>query len=86
MAPHVNRLSAYASQRLVSLFDMLARKYVIVYPYSCEYNFTSIGWNLFTLRALSDRYNKLAELKNDKMHMPNGESREGDNLPEDMVL
>lgn len=35
---------------------------------------------------LSDRYNKLAELKNDKMHMPNGESREGDNLPEDMVL
>lgn len=55
MAPHVHRLSAYASQRLVSLFDMLARK-----------------------------YNKLAELKNDKMHMPNGESREGDNLPEDM--
>ncbi|XP_038970237.1 dymeclin [Phoenix dactylifera] len=27
MAPHVHRLSAYASQRLVSLFDMLARKY-----------------------------------------------------------
>jgi hypothetical protein len=27
MAPHVNRLSAYASQRLVSLFDMLSRKY-----------------------------------------------------------
>ncbi|KAL5712454.1 hypothetical protein ACHQM5_014691 [Ranunculus cassubicifolius] len=27
MAPHVHKLSAYASQRLVSLFDMLARKY-----------------------------------------------------------
>ena len=29
MAPHAHRLSAYASQRLVSLFDMLSRKYVI---------------------------------------------------------
>lgn len=27
MAPHVHRLSAYASQRLVSLFDMLSKKY-----------------------------------------------------------
>ncbi|PSS33837.1 Dymeclin like [Actinidia chinensis var. chinensis] len=54
MAPHVHRLSAYASQRLISLFDMLSRKYT-----------------------------KLAELKNDKMHIGNGESR-GDNLPEDM--
>nr|XP_043626405.1 dymeclin [Erigeron canadensis] len=27
MAPHVHRLSSYAAQRLVSLFDMLARKY-----------------------------------------------------------
>ncbi|XP_026446559.1 dymeclin-like isoform X2 [Papaver somniferum] len=27
MAPHVHRLSGYASQRLVSLFDMLSRKY-----------------------------------------------------------
>jgi hypothetical protein len=27
MGPHVHRLSAYASQRLVSLFDMLSRKY-----------------------------------------------------------
>ncbi|XP_011090669.1 dymeclin [Sesamum indicum] len=27
MAPHVYRLSAYASERLVSLFDMLSRKY-----------------------------------------------------------
>ncbi|XP_057423371.1 uncharacterized protein LOC130717235 isoform X2 [Lotus japonicus] len=27
MAPHAHRLSAYASQRLVSLFDMLSRKY-----------------------------------------------------------
>ena len=26
MAPHVHRLNAYASQRLVSLFDMLSRK------------------------------------------------------------
>ncbi|RZB88924.1 Dymeclin isoform B [Glycine soja] len=28
VAPHVHRLSAYASQRLVSLFDMLSRKYI----------------------------------------------------------
>ncbi|KAK4357149.1 hypothetical protein RND71_022759 [Anisodus tanguticus] len=56
MAPHVHRLSGYASQRLVSLFDMLARK-----------------------------YNKLAEMKNDKMHVANGdESKEGDSLQEDM--
>ncbi|GFZ14184.1 hypothetical protein Acr_24g0003740 [Actinidia rufa] len=54
MAPHVHRLSAYASQRLISLFDMLSHKYT-----------------------------KLGELKNDKMHIGNGESR-GDNLPEDM--
>lgn len=53
MAPHVHRLSAYASQRLVSLFDMLARK-----------------------------YNKLAEMTNDKAHMLNGEQR-GENMPED---
>lgn len=32
------------------------------------------------------RYNKLAEMKNDKMQMPNGESREGDSLPEDTVV
>ncbi|XP_075085652.1 uncharacterized protein LOC107769949 [Nicotiana tabacum] len=56
MAPHVHRLSGYASQQLVSLFDMLARK-----------------------------YNKLAEIKNDKMHVPNGESKEGDSLQEDMA-
>ncbi|KAK2980650.1 hypothetical protein RJ640_011458, partial [Escallonia rubra] len=55
MAPHVHRLSAYASQRLVSLFYMLSRKYT-----------------------------KLAELKNNKMDISNGESRDGDNLPEDM--
>ncbi|XP_059650584.1 uncharacterized protein LOC132296390 isoform X2 [Cornus florida] len=54
MAPHVHRLSAYASQRLVSLFDMLSRKYT-----------------------------KLADLKNNEMHISNGESRE-DSLPEDM--
>ncbi|KAH0646246.1 hypothetical protein KY284_034130 [Solanum tuberosum] len=56
MAPHVHRLSGYASQRLVSLFDMLARK-----------------------------YNKLAEMKNDKMHVPNGESKEENSLQEDMA-
>lgn len=54
MAPHVHRLSGYASQRLVSLFDMLARK-----------------------------YNKLAEMKNDKMHVLNGESKEENSLQED---
>ncbi|KAK1395267.1 Dymeclin [Heracleum sosnowskyi] len=55
MAPHVHHLSAYASQQLVSLFDMLSR-----------------------------RYTKLAELKNDKMHTFNGESKDGDSLPDDM--
>ncbi|KAG8370268.1 hypothetical protein BUALT_Bualt14G0099200 [Buddleja alternifolia] len=53
MAPHVHRLSAYASQRLVSLFDMLSRK-----------------------------YNKLAEIKNDKMNMADSDLKV-DSLPED---
>lgn len=53
MAPHVHRLSAYASQRLVSLFDMLSRK-----------------------------YNKLAEITNDKMNTGDGALR-GDSLAED---
>ncbi|VFQ69516.1 unnamed protein product [Cuscuta campestris] len=53
MAPHAHRLSAYASQRLVSLFDILSRK-----------------------------YNKLAEMKNDRMSLSNSESLE-ENLPED---
>ncbi|KAL7124019.1 hypothetical protein ABFS83_14G020200 [Erythranthe nasuta] len=50
MAPHVHRLSAYASQQLVSLFDMLSRK-----------------------------YNKLAEVKNDKKNM------QDDNLKEESL-
>ncbi|XP_044500377.1 dymeclin isoform X2 [Mangifera indica] len=50
MAPHVHRLSAYASQRLVSLFYMLSRK-----------------------------YNKLADLRDDKTG-----SLEQDSLAEDM--
>ncbi|KAH6768498.1 dyggve-melchior-clausen syndrome protein [Perilla frutescens var. frutescens] len=53
MAPYVHRLSAYASQQLVSLFDMLSRK-----------------------------YNKLAELKNDKMNITDG-VLSGDNFLED---
>ncbi|XP_071691533.1 uncharacterized protein [Rutidosis leptorrhynchoides] len=55
MAPHVHRLSSYASQRLVSLFDMLSRKYA-----------------------------KLAELKNDKMHMTDGGLKDDDKIPEDL--
>ncbi|CAA0823037.1 Unknown protein [Striga hermonthica] len=54
MAPHAHRLSSYASQRLVSLFDMLSRK-----------------------------YNKLAEIKNDKMSLPDGDPR-GDSLLDDL--
>lgn len=50
MAPYAHRLSAYASQQLVSLFDMLSRK-----------------------------YNKLAELKNDKMNIAN-DVLSGDNF------
>ncbi|XP_014628393.1 dymeclin isoform X3 [Glycine max] len=57
MAPHVHRLSAYASQRLVSLFDMLSRK-----------------------------YNKLAERRDNKLHIAKGNSVEGNNLVEDMIL
>lgn len=45
MAPHVHRLSSYASQRLVSLFFMLSRK-----------------------------YNKLAEVRDNKVHMAKGDS------------
>lgn len=55
MAPHAHRLSAYASQRLVSLFDMLSRK-----------------------------YNKLAELMDDKMHIDKANSPEGDSIAEDV--
>ncbi|CAK9160662.1 unnamed protein product [Ilex paraguariensis] len=55
MAPHFHRLSAYASQRLVSLFDMLSRK-----------------------------YNRLADQKNNKMHIGNSELREDDSLSGDM--
>ena len=39
----------------------------------------------FKIETMS-RYNKLAEMSNNKMHMPNGESKEEDNLPEDTVL
>ncbi|XP_073026003.1 uncharacterized protein [Primulina eburnea] len=53
MAPHVHRLSAYASQRLVSLFYMLSRK-----------------------------YNKLAEIKNDKMNVAD-DDLSGDTVAED---
>ncbi|GFP86041.1 dymeclin [Phtheirospermum japonicum] len=53
MAPHVYKLSSYASQRLVSLFDMLSRK-----------------------------YNKLAEIKNNKMSLVDGDPS-GDGLPDD---
>lgn len=55
MAPHAHRLSAYASQRLVSLFDMLSRK-----------------------------YNKLAELMDDKVHIDKANSPEGDSIAEDV--
>ncbi|KAF7806909.1 dymeclin [Senna tora] len=55
MAPHVHRLSAYASQRLVGLFDMLSRK-----------------------------YNKLAELRDNKHRIGNGNSFDGNGLVEDM--
>ncbi|GMI71965.1 hypothetical protein like AT1G04200 [Hibiscus trionum] len=53
MAPHVHRLSAYASQRLVSLFYMLSRK-----------------------------YNKLVELRDDKLQTKTIST--GDGLVEDM--
>ncbi|KAJ7954834.1 dymeclin [Quillaja saponaria] len=55
MAPHVHRLSAYASQRLVSLFDMLSRK-----------------------------YNKLAELRDNKFQISKGNQIDGNSLTEDM--
>ncbi|XP_021899520.1 dymeclin [Carica papaya] len=55
MAPHVHRLSAYASQRLVSLFYMLSRK-----------------------------YNKLAELRDEKLHAQ-GNSFEQESLTDDLT-
>ncbi|KAL8048019.1 hypothetical protein ABFS82_07G036900 [Erythranthe guttata] len=54
MAPHVHRLSSYAAQRLVSLFDMLSRK-----------------------------YNKLAEVKNNKMNTSYNDDLRGVGLPDD---
>ncbi|WJX15688.1 hypothetical protein P8452_05799 [Trifolium repens] len=56
MAPHVHRLSAYASQRLVSLFDMLSRK-----------------------------YNKLADRRDNKLHVAKENSIEGNNFVEDVL-
>ncbi|KAK2439314.1 dyggve-melchior-clausen syndrome protein [Trifolium repens] len=56
MAPHVHHLSAYASQRLVSLFDMLSRK-----------------------------YNKLADRRDNKLHVAKENSIEGNNFVEDVV-
>lgn len=53
MAPHAHRLSAYAAQRLVSLFFMLSRK-----------------------------YNKLAELRDNKVHLAKDNSM--NSLSEDM--
>ncbi|KAK7279271.1 hypothetical protein RJT34_24318 [Clitoria ternatea] len=55
MAPHVHRLSAYASQRLVSLFNMLSRK-----------------------------YNKLAELRDNKFDIARSNSIEGSSLAQDV--
>ncbi|KAJ7979981.1 dymeclin [Quillaja saponaria] len=55
MAPHAHHLSAYASQRLVRLFDMLSRK-----------------------------YNKLAESRDNKFQISNGNALEGNSLTEDM--
>ncbi|KEH43790.1 putative dymeclin [Medicago truncatula] len=55
MAPHVHRLSAYASQRLVSLFDMLSRK-----------------------------YNKLADRRDNKLHIAKDNSIEGNSFVEDV--
>ncbi|TKY53771.1 Dymeclin protein [Spatholobus suberectus] len=55
MAPHVHHLSAYASQRLVSLFHMLSRK-----------------------------YNKLADLRDNKLDIAKSNSIERSSLVEDM--
>ncbi|CAI8604607.1 unnamed protein product [Vicia faba] len=55
MAPHIHRLSAYASQRLVSLFDMLSRK-----------------------------YNKLADRRDNKLHIAKSNSIEGNSFVEDV--
>lgn len=54
MAPHVHRLSSYASQRLVSLFDMLSRKYT-----------------------------KLAEIRDNNMHLAKGNSVDESGLSDD---
>lgn len=93
MAPHVHRLSAYASQRLVSLFDMLSRKYVS-YSLHNSVSFVSYVYYLnnfdqgrifMGLYNFVLRYSKLVELKSNKIQIGNGESR-GDNLPEDTVV
>lgn len=48
MAPHVHRLDAYASQRLVSLFHMLSRKYAILLS-SILYLIFSVNWHIWCM-------------------------------------
>jgi hypothetical protein len=94
MAPHVHRLSAYASQRLVSLFDMLSRKYVSFFLNLCKmyhFHFKFIPFRadcdlwFWHISLLLIRYNKLADRRDNKLHVAKENSIEGNNFVEDVV-
>lgn len=81
MAPHAHHLSAYASQRLVSLFYMLSRKYAI--NSSPFYEFADGSY--ITEHELFNRYNKLSELTGDKVSIKISLSGEDLDVSEDLV-
>eukprot|EP00250_Pteridium_aquilinum_P013996 c21711_g1_i1 orf=215-2221(+) len=55
MAPHAHKLSAYAAQRLVSLFDMLSRKYFKLVDASGMNKLSSLNVNSFEeLQTIED--------------------------------
>lgn len=94
MAPYVHRLNAYASQQLVSLFDMLSRKYVTsftVLSLTSYYLYSAWIMHQFQVSILfvvlntsTFRYNKLAEVSNGKKNVKDDVLRD-DNFLEDPV-
>lgn len=90
MAPHCHRLSAYASERLISLFDMLSRKYSYLFHCSCYgLKFPLLDHWLYQDLYLHCfawyRYNKLAEQRDGKILTNKGNLQEEEGLTEDMV-
>lgn len=100
MAPHVHRLSAYAAQKLLSLFDILSRKYAIFIT-TCFWNpmnrlerfsfaKNELLWKHIVIALICCiclwRYTKLAEANNKKIHTTENNPPEGKDLVEDTVI